>query len=60
METFYIIITHFLPSLTHLCLFYYFFNIIRNAQTVKVQFYDFVVTFVFLLFFVQFTSNQES
>ena len=60
METFYIIITHFLPSLIHLCLFYHFFNIIRNAQTVKVQFYDFAVTFVFLLFFVQFTSNQES
>ena len=60
METFYIIITHFLPSLIRLCLFHYFFNIIRNAQTVKVQFYDFVVTFVFLLFFVQFASNQES
>ena len=59
METFYIIITHFLPSLIHLYLFYHFFNIIKNAQTVKVQFYDFVVTFVFLLFFVQFTSNQE-
>ena len=60
METFYIIITYFLPSLIHLYLFYHFFNIIKNAQTVKVQFYDFVVTFVFLLFFVQFTSNQES
>ena len=48
MENFYIIITHFFGQFNSPLFILNFLLLL----TVKVQYYDFIVTFVFLLFFV--------